>query len=182
MTVKFLEEKSCKELRDMAKVLDIQGRWDMKKVELIDAILKAGSGKNTDIESAKVEEKVEESKGECVGVVKEQNETASTDEDVEMTDARLGYIENVAKGTLVAFKAPDGKYRSAKVKTYNRKKRLLKLETQYGVEYIVSYESVVWVKTGRRWPRGVYNLLTGGRKAVDNNGKSCDNARAKRVC
>ena len=74
---------------------------------------------------------------------------------------RLEYVENAEVGTLVAFNTPNGKVKSAMVENKSTKNRKLKLVTSYGVEYIVSYEDVVWVKTGTRWPRGVYRLLKG---------------------
>ena len=35
------------------------------------------------------------------------------------------------------------------------------LETDYGAQYITPYEDIIWVRTGKRWPRGVYKLLKG---------------------
>ena len=64
-------------------------------------------------------------------------------------------------GTLVAFIDDSGKARTAKVKNKSTKNRKLKLETEYGAEYIVDYRSILWVRTGKRWPKGVYNLLKG---------------------
>ena len=62
---------------------------------------------------------------------------------------------------IVAFRLPTGKVKAAKLMKRSTKKRLLKLETEYGAEFIVPFEDVIWVKTGRRWPRGIYNLLKG---------------------
>ena len=64
-------------------------------------------------------------------------------------------------GTLVAFRLSNGKVKSAKVMKKSTKNRKLKLETNYGAEYIASYDDIIWVRTGKRWPRGVYNLLKG---------------------
>lgn len=71
------------------------------------------------------------------------------------------YLETISKGTLVAFKLPDGEVKSAKVVNKSTSDRKLKLITEYNAEYIVGFEDVLWVKTGRRWPKGVYSLLKG---------------------
>ena len=37
----------------------------------------------------------------------------------------------------------------------------LKLETEYGKTFIIDFNDVVWVKTGNRFPKGVYEALKG---------------------
>lgn len=71
------------------------------------------------------------------------------------------YIENAEAGTVVAFKSEDGKVRSAAIQNRSTKRQVVKLVTQYGREYVVPYGNVIWVRTGKRWPRGVYQLLKG---------------------
>lgn len=78
---------------------------------------------------------------------------------------KKSYIENVKIGTLVAFKSLTGKVKSAKVVKRSTKNRKLKVETKYGAEFVISYDDVVWVRTNKRWPKGVYQLL----KGVTNN-------------
>ena len=41
MSKENLQNKTCKELRELAKDMNISGRWDMTKDQLIDAILGA---------------------------------------------------------------------------------------------------------------------------------------------
>ena len=41
------------------------------------------------------------------------------------------------------------------------KNRKLKLETKYGASFIVPFDDVIWVRTNKRWPKGVYQLLKG---------------------
>ena len=87
----------------------------------------------------------------------EENKTA-------VSDVKLWYINNAKQGTIVAFKTNINGYervKSAAVTNINRSRQLLKLTTKYGVEYIVRFCDVVWVKTGSRWPRAIYNLLKG---------------------
>ena len=44
-------------------------------------------------------------------------------------------------------------------------RRKLQLVTQYGARFVVSFEDVLWVKTGSRWPKGVFELLKGMSKS-----------------
>lgn len=166
MSRENLQKKTCKELRELAKESNISGRWDMTKDQLIDAILGAEVVENTnESESAKDECKVDNQ--ENVVEVEDKVEKESANVDVDMAQ-KMPYIENIEIGTLVAFRLSNGKVKSAKVTRKSTKNRKLKLETDYGAEYIVSFDDIVWVRTGKRWPRGVYKLLKG---LVDDNGK-----------
>lgn len=174
MSKEFLEAKTRKELRVIATELQIVGRWEMNKEQLIDAILRANSVKvdngNDAVEeipqSAKDECKVDNHECENVEVEdKVENESANVKINMEQ---KMTYIENIDIGTIVAFRLSNGKVKSAKVTRKSTKNRKLKLETDYGAEYIVSYEDVIWVRTGKRWPKGVYQLLKG---QVNANGK-----------
>ena len=56
MSKENLQNKTCKELRELAKDMNISDRWDMTKDQLIDAILGAEVlKKNDESESAKDE-------------------------------------------------------------------------------------------------------------------------------
>ena len=170
MSKENLQSKTCKELRELAKDMNISGRWGMTKDQLIDAILRAKVVENT--EAGKNTNKSESAKDECKvdnhDVVEEEDkvEKKSASANVDMA-RKMPYIENIEIGTLVAFRFSNGKVKSAKVTRKSTKNRKLKLETDYGAEYIVSYDDIVWVRTGKRWPRGVYNEL----KGLVNNGK-----------
>ena len=148
-----LLSKSVKQLRDIAKEYSISGRWNMNKNQLVEAILKA---EDVEIDKgAKVEEKVdsEEVVKECD--VKEKEITIDED--------KMRYVRDVKIGTIVAFNA-EGKTRSAKVTNKSTQREVLKLENRQGQEFIIPYTDVVWVRSGKRWPRGVYELLTGGKQ------------------
>lgn len=174
MSREVLELKTKKELRVIATELEITGRWDMTKEQLIDAILRAKSAEVSEQKNA-VEEIPQSANDECkvdnhecenVEVEdKVENESASVQVNMEQ---KMSYIENIDIGTIVAFRLSNGKVKSAKVTRKSTKNRKLKLETDYGAEYIVSYNDIVWVRTGKRWPKGVYKLLKG---QVDANGK-----------
>lgn len=75
------------------------------------------------------------------------------------TKSKQIYIDTIVPGVLVAFQAD--KVRSAKVLKKSTKNRKLKLITEYGREFIVGFDDILWVKTGTRWPKGIYQLLKG---------------------
>lgn len=74
---------------------------------------------------------------------------------------KKAYIENVKIGALVAFNSTSGKVKSAKVIKRSTKDRKLKVETKYGASFVISFDDVIWVRTSKRWPKGVYQLLKG---------------------
>ena len=174
MSREFLEAKTRKELRVIATELKIVGRWEMTKEQLIDAILRANSVEvnkqenvmNVSSQSANDECKIDNHENENVEV-EDKDENESADVKINM-EQKMSYIENIDIGTIVAFRLSSGRVKSAKVVRKSTKNRKLKLETDYGAEYIISYEDIIWVRTGKRWPRGVYKLLKG---QVDSNGK-----------
>lgn len=70
--------------------------------------------------------------------------------------SKKDYIENIEVGVLIAFKIQD-RMVSAKVIQVNEND--VKVETKNGSIYFVGKESIAWVKTGNRWPAGIYNAL-----------------------
>lgn len=140
-----LEKKTRDELRVIVKGLDIKGRGHMTKEQLVQAIASAAGG-----------------------------EVAETSDDVSSGSDKMKYVENVEIGTIVAFKLPDGRVKSAKIERRSTSRRKLKLVTQYGAEFVVPYEDIIWVRTTKRWPKGVYNLLKG--KVAENESGSKEEA------
>lgn len=141
MNKEQLEGMKVAELRAICKENGIKhynGKNRYTKQQMINAILEAA-------ETAKKEEPVEDTTEKKENKVKQ----------------KMDYVENIKIGTLVAFKLPNGKVKSAKVEKKSTKNRKLKLVTSYGAEFIIPYDSVIWVRTGTRWPKGVYNLLKG---------------------
>lgn len=88
---------------------------------------------------------------------------------VEEIDDKNKRIQNAPLGTIVAFNAPGGRVRSAKIELRSTVNKRLKVVTEYGASYNISYDDVIWVKSGKRWPKGVYNLLK--RRIAD--GQTC---------
>lgn len=137
-----LEKKTRDELRVIAKELDIKGRGHMTKDQLVQAIAGATS-----------------------------SEAVETSDDVSSSSNKMKYVENAEIGTIVAFKLPDGRVKSAKIERRSTSHRKLKLVTQYGAGFVVSYDDVIWVRTTKRWPKGVYNMLKGKVAEDENEGK-----------
>lgn len=142
-----LEGMKAKEIQKVAsKEFGIKGAYDMRKGECIDRIL------GHQRESQKAEREAERKTKEA-----------------EKTESKEAYLEGAPLGTLVAFKIPDTaivrpgekKVKSAKIVGRNVSKKKLRLQTEYDAFYIVPFENVLWVKTGSRWPRSIYNLLKG---------------------
>lgn len=144
---KMKKELSGSKVRDLYKQatsLGIKGAWDMKKSEVIDSII-----------GVMVSEVIDDS-----GQSLDEPEEAEVKMDIK---GKMEYVNNVSIGTLVAFNALDGRVRSAKVMKKSTRKRKLMVETEYGASFIISFDDVIWVKTGSRWPRGVYNMLKGNK-------------------
>jgi hypothetical protein len=105
----------------------------------------------------------------------EKNEDSKNEHNCE---AKEMYISKIQKGTIIAFYVDENeKVKSAKVIRKSSKDRMLKCVTNYGKEYLVKYSSVVWVKTGSRWPRGVYNLLKGFKEDGQESSRKVENEK-----
>lgn len=145
-----------KELREKAGILGIVGRWDMTKEQLEKAIEKAEK------EIAQVEKEIAE-------VTKENKEEKQKEVKEVKIDRQVkdSYIEKAEVGTIVAFEREDGAVKSAAIVNKSLKRKMLKLQTAYGKEYIVPFDKVLWVKTTGRFPRNVYMLLKAGKKGCD---------------
>lgn len=129
--------KTRDELRIIAKELNIVGRGTMNKSQLIEAI-------------------------QCATVKGKDDESPEVDKQIyNKATQKLKYIENAEVGTIVAFRLPNGKVKSAAIEKRSIKRRALQLATSYGKTFVVSFDDVVWVKTGTRWPKGIFDLLKG---------------------
>lgn len=74
-------------------------------------------------------------------------------------ESKASYIENAKIGTIVAFRINDRKTLSGKIEEIHREGFVV--ETKNGARFNVRRSNIVWVKTGARWPRGVYLALKG---------------------
>lgn len=142
------------DLRNMASTYGIKNVKKYKKQELVDMICEIIDGQKPTVVDEEVTVVVEEDDNNVETVTDELSEE-------EIAERRMPYVENAPIDTIVAFKLPTGKVKSAKIINKSTKNRKLKVETAYGAQFIIPYDSVIWVKTGTRWPKGVYNLLKG---------------------
>lgn len=157
-----LQEQKAKELMKLATSLGVKGSWTMKKAEVIKAIL--------DVQNQNPATPDEDSTNNVPETVDVPVESEEDKE--EKIQAKLEYVETAPIGSLIAFYAPDGKVRTAKITKRSVKNQKLKVQTEYKAEYIIPFTDVLWVRTGTRWPRGVYNLL----KGIKNDGKGESNS------
>ena len=147
------------DLRNMASTYGIKNVKKYKKQELVDMICEIIYGQvptvvDEEAEATVAVEETEEDDNNIEVVTEELSEE-------EIAERRMPYVENAPIDTIVAFKLPTGKVKSAKIINKSTKNRKLKVETAYGAQFVIPYDSVIWVKTGTRWPKGVYNLLKG---------------------
>lgn len=177
-TKEELNEKKKIEIMSIAKDLGLpryKGKTELTKDVLIKSIMEAENNGGTQEAASVSNKKTEQVKSE-VKVNKEPEskkqskvveETKKLQEkkreltEEERTEKKLCYIEGANVGTLVAFKSDTGKVKSAMIVKRSTKNRKFKLETRYGAQFIVSFDDIVWVRTNKRWPKGVYQLLKG---------------------
>lgn len=165
--------KKKPEIMSIAKELNIsryKGKSEKTKDELIESILEVQNGKGTqeaasvsDEKTEQVEQpvKVEKKQSKVVAEVQKLKEKKPELTEEQKAEKKLSYIEGAKVGTLVAFKTNNGKIKSAMIVKRSTKNRKFKLETKYGASFIVPFDDVIWVRTNKRWPKGVYQLLKG---------------------
>lgn len=144
-TKQELMEKKKSEIMKIAEELGInryKGKSALTKEELVDNIIGTQQANNHDEKS-------------------NEKQQVKNKDISESRDVKDRYLDTADIGCLVAFKIETGKVKSAKIVKRSTSGRKLKVETAYGMEYIVPYDNVLWVKTGTRWPKGVYMLLKG---------------------
>lgn len=151
-TKEELEAKTVDELRKIAPKVGVKNCRKLKKAELIDAII---DEQLIDVEGKVVEPVSEKSE------VKTEVKVEDVIEAIPVTSNREAYVDSAKVDMIVAFKLTNGKVKSAKIIKRSTPKRRFLVETKYGAQFIISFDDVVWVKTGTRWPKHVYNLMKG---------------------
>ena len=160
----FIKEELLKlsntELVAMCKERGIsvyKGKGRLNKTEMVDALVEYGQN-NPEKENVTAPELKEELKE----MVKE-NPTPVVDDVTQIAPWVVGdkdeFIEKAEVGTLMAFLDDKGKPRSGKMVNRSAKRRMVKLVTEYDAEFTVSFDKVLWVKNGNRWPKMVYQML-----------------------
>ena len=152
-----LNNKTCKELREIAKELSITGRWDMTKQELIEAI-NAHSLTDDDITF----------ETDCI--IKGEDETQS--EGTQKVKTTNDYLLSIKEGTLVAFKRNKNKDVAMSGKFVRFEDGKVLIESKQGTLFKLNPECIVWVKTGARWPKWVFSLFNKSEEEVNDNAVS----------
>lgn len=156
-----LEAMTRDELRAVAKDKELKGRGTMTKAELIDALASAEDAVEDDETHSEEVVEVDSNVASIEMNVTADEAVVSQIADEEMRKVRhMQAVENAEVGVIVAFMF-DGRCRSAKIIKKSTKNKMMLLQTNYGAEFKVPFDSIVWVKNGKRWPRGVYNMLKG---------------------
>lgn len=99
------------------------------------------------------------------------DELVNEEEAIKKVEAKKKYIEQAKIGTIVAFKLPSGKVISAAITKKSTSNRKFMVETKYGVEHKISFDDVIWVRTNKRWPKGIYQLFKKNTTEVIKDGK-----------
>lgn len=112
---------------------------------------------------------------------KEKAEAFLIDDQPRDSKTKDEYIQSAEEGAIVAFRLNFESKRglkltkviSGKIVENEQDQEVYVVETRNNLKYVVPYSSVVWVKTGGRWPKGVYDEMKQGSVLVD--GQSADN-------
>lgn len=161
VTKESLEQMKVRELAAICKSKNIpcyRGKNLIRKGEMVAAILLAEQAEDGHVKQSAADTNEIGNGGEAAVNV---NEAATGSAPVIDMERKMPYIESAQVGTLVAFRLANGKVKSAKVVKKSTKNRRFMLETEYGAQYIVSYDDIIWVRTTKRWPLGVYKMLKG---------------------
>lgn len=174
---KNLMDLKVKELEQVCKQLGVtyyDKKRHLTKNEMVEKIMQVPGYEELEIYDAsemsneeieKLETSADVTKIEKDGAKETKNSYVVSDEplpDPESfthTKNKEKYIENIQVGTLVAFLDEKGKPRTGAMINISTKNKKLKLQTEFGWEFIVPWDKVLWVKQGNRWPNGIYRLL-----------------------
>lgn len=173
-TLGTLELMTVKELRIVATEYQIKGRHDMTKANLINSILECQeseeNGMETENNNNAVENNVESVENETETGIKVIYQPRKQKEG---TRTRESYINAVEVGMIVVFSLSEEKALSAKVKHISRdnNNNVTKVlcEAKNGTGFEVSANKIMWIKTGKRYPKSIYEKLKGISSEKENN-------------
>lgn len=188
------EMQTVKQLLEVAKCFKITGRHSMSKAELINAIIASENvcksfSERLNVNTNPVTENSTEEVVEAVEVEIEVEEkenannmnasaAANTNESVNINQyaTKIGkeskrsqddYIDAIQAGVIVAFKTETRVLSAMVEEVYennNGNVTELYCKSRNGIEYRVPRAAIIWVKTGNRWPRGIFEQLKGKKK------------------
>jgi hypothetical protein len=136
-----LNQMKVPHLLSIAKKLEIKGRHEMRKANLVEAIVNTQNVSEVHIKEV-------------------SNKEAKEDEPQREIKPKSDYVDNIKVDAIIAFKVNESKVISGMVEEIHKTEFVVK--TRNGVRFNVRKKNVLWVKTGKRWPRGVYHALKGG--------------------
>lgn len=152
-----LEAMNMKTLLDIAKGLQVVGRHEMTKKVLVNAIVAAETPAAVEVVIAEEPSDLELELAKEVGTnIQWEDQPSPTTNSAEK---KIEYVENAKIGQLVAFKVNDKKALSGMIDEIHATGFIVK--TKNGIRFTVRKKNIMWVKTGDRWPKGVYLALKG---------------------
>ena len=103
-------------------------------------------------------------------LLKERQDAYLIEDEDKTSKSKGDYIVDADIGVIVAFRLNfDSKAKvsltkviSGKILENDNENEQYVVETRNGLKYGVPYSAVIWVKTGNRWPRGVYEEMKQG--------------------
>lgn len=107
-------------------------------------------------------------------LLKEKQDAYLIEDGTQAGKTKDDYIVDAEEGVIVAFRlnfvARSGtkltKVISGKILENNKEEEIYVIETRNNLKYGVPYSAVSWVKTGSRWPKGVYEEMKRGATEV----------------
>ena len=164
-----LTKKTVEELRNICKENGISYYENGKRLAkgpMTDKMMASTQVVNTDADE-KVTKKSDKKNDKKVKQTKQpvKTEEQIAEEEAERLERKRKYVEQAKVGAIVAFRLPSGKVISAAVTRKSTKGRKFMVETKYGAEYKISFDDILWVRTNKRWPKGIYLLFKQNIKA-----------------
>lgn len=186
------EEFTVKELREIAKELKVPKWYEKTKDKLKIEILMSVNGlikfKNNNknnkeenmttkekefsmewakkmTEAENKEEEREKMENENIADA-EYGEDETENKNVENVRTKDSYIDNIEIGMIIAFNIARGKAMSAKVISIDSENNMYLCKAIDNTPYKVPRSSIIWVKTGKRWPKGIFQKLLAGSSEV----------------
>lgn len=85
----------------------------------------------------------------------------------EAKQTRQFYIDNMQLGNVVAFTVTkDGRQTMLSGRVRDIAAEAVTVQTKNGSIFYPRKDQIVWVRTGTRWPLGIYNALKFGKKGI----------------
>lgn len=145
--MKRMDELTVKQLKERAAALGIVGRSRMNKKELVNALLGVSFEHVVSDDEEVVNYNVQ-----TTGIELASDRSKSTSE----------YVARLTGGELVAFKPSSRAVISGKVISISLNCSEVTIQTKAGSIHKVEPEAILWVRTGNRWPRWIFEMFGQG--------------------